>query len=143
MPKGNMRPPSPLPTRKEHMDKTYPEAASVASVNTKVGGSGKPPNTPFRITTLGSPGDDNDKHDARSIPDEYANSQIPVTGLLKRKDTFSSGAGSARLNQTSDLRLSGYPLGFSGWFDHAESQDAKMRRNHEEYIKYKGYPKGE
>jgi hypothetical protein len=36
----------------------------------------------------------------------------------------------------------GYPLGgFSGWFDHAESQDAKMRMNHEEYSKYKGYPK--
>lgn len=24
MPKGNLRPPTPLPTRKEHMDKTYP-----------------------------------------------------------------------------------------------------------------------
>jgi hypothetical protein len=60
-----------------------------------------------------------------------------------RNDTFASGAGSARLNQTSDLQLSGYPLGFSGWFDHAASQDDKMRRNHEEYSKYKGYPKGE
>lgn len=136
MPKGNLRPPTPLPTRKEHMDKTYPEAASIASLNTKIGGSGKPPKTPFSITTLGGPGDD-DNHDARNARDAFANSQPPVTGLLKRNDNFSSSAGSARLNQTSDLQPSGYPLGgFSGWFDHAEQQEEKSRRAYEEYTKF-------
>ena len=66
--------------------------------------------------------------------------QVEIKNLSfkhKRNDNFSSGSGSARLNETSDLRLSGgYPLGFSGWFDHADQQDAKMRRNHEEYTKF-------
>lgn len=126
MPKGIMRPPSSLPTRSEHMANTYPEAMA--------GGGGKKPPT-NKMTMTGGPSPDgpspDDKHDFRSMDPP------PVTGLLKRKDTFSSGAGSARLNETSDLRLSGYPLGgFSGWFDHAEQQEEKSRRAYAEYTKF-------
>jgi hypothetical protein len=126
MPKGIMRPPSSLPTRSEHMANTYPEAMA--------GGGGKKPPV-NKMTMTGGPSPD-DGNDARNARDAFANSQPPATGLIKRNDNFSSGAGSARLNETSDLRLSGYPLGFSGWFDHADQQDAKMRRNHEEYTKF-------
>lgn len=127
MPKGIMRPPSSLPTRSEHMANTYPEAMA--------GGGGKKPPA-NKMTMTGGPSPD-DGNDARNARDAFANSQPPVTGFLKRNDNFSSGSGSARLNETSDLRLSGgYPLGFSGWFDHADQQDAKMRRNHEEYTKF-------
>ena len=125
MPKGIMRPPSSLPTRSEHMANTYPEAMA--------GGSGKKPPT-NKITMTGGPSPD-DGNDARNARDAFANSQPPVYGI-NRNDNFSSGAGSARLNETSDLRLSGYPLGFSGWFDHAEQQEEKSRRNYEDYIKF-------
>jgi len=133
MPKGIMRPPSSLPTRSEHMANTYPEAMA--------GGGGKKPPV-NKMTMTGGPSPD-DGDNARNARNAFSNSEPPLSKGM-RNDTFASGAGSARLNQTSDLQPSGgYPLGFSGWFDHAESQDAKMRRNHEEYIKYKGYPKGE
>jgi hypothetical protein len=126
MPKGIMRPPSSLPTRSEHMANTYPEAMA--------GGGGKKPPV-NKMTMTGGPSPD-DGNDARNARDAFANSQPPVTGLIKRNDNFSSGAGSARLNETSDLRLSGYPLGFSGWFDHAEQQEEKSRRAYEEYTKF-------